>query len=186
MPGMADLGDVPWPPEPMETKRLLLRHTEERDRGPFIDLICSDDVHRYLGGAPPRPSVERDAPNVPGNRPGVFAVQAGDAFLGIVTVDRRDPERPGHIRPGGNELEVGYLFLPEYWGHGYATEAVSAVLGWVHHVLPEEPVVLCTQVANTASMRLASRLDFKETERFIEFDAEQWFGVRRTPRHLSA
>ena len=39
-------------------------------------------------------------------------------------------------------------------------------------------MVLCTQTANATSMRLAARLDFAEVERFEEFGAEQWFGVR--------
>ena len=183
---MADLGDVPWPPEPITTKRLFLRRTEARDRDPFIDLVCSEDVYRYLGGPHPRQSVERDAPGVPGDRPGVFAVLAEDAFLGTVTVDRRDPDRPGHIRADGHEVEVGYLFLPAYWGRGYATEAVAAVLEWLQQVLPEEPVVLCTQAANEASVRLATRLGFRETARFVEFDAEQWFGARQPLGHVTA
>jgi RimJ/RimL family protein N-acetyltransferase len=45
--------------------------------------------------------------------------------------------------------------------------------------------VLCTQTANTASVRLAARLGFRETERFMEFDAEQWFGARRPPGRVS-
>ena len=32
--------------------------------------------------------------------------------------------------------------------------------------------------ANLSSMRLAEKLGFVEVERFEEFDAEQWFGVR--------
>lgn len=39
--------------------------------------------------------------------------------------------------------------------------------------------MLCTQSANTASVALAARLGFVEVERFEEWDAEQWFGVRR-------
>jgi RimJ/RimL family protein N-acetyltransferase len=178
MRGMADLGDVPWPPDPIETKRLLLRPTEARDRDRYIELMCSDDVHHYLGGPHPREDVERDAPEVPGNRPGVFTVEGSGAFIGTVTVDRRDPDRPGHLLAQGNELEVGYLFLRPFWGHGYATEAVAAILEWIEHVLPEEPDVLCTQSLNVASVRLAARLGFVEKERFVEFDSEQWFGAR--------
>ena len=148
MPGMPDLGDVSWPPDPIRTDRLLLRRTEARDRDSYIDLMCSADVYRYLGGPHSRERVERDAPEVPGNRPGVFAVEADEAFLGAVTVDRRDAERPGHIAADGNELELGYLFSPTYWGRGYATEAVMVVLDWIDEVLPEEPIVLCTQTAN--------------------------------------
>ncbi len=175
---MTVLGHVSWPPEPIETKRLLLRRTRPGDRASYIDLLCSDVVYRYLGGPQPRDAVERDVPAVPGNRPGVFAVEALGSFIGIVTLGRRDQDRPGHLRARGNELEISYLFLPSSWGHGYATEAAAAVLGWLEHVCPEESVVLCTQVANDTSVRLAHRLGFRKVELFMEFDAEQWFGVR--------
>jgi RimJ/RimL family protein N-acetyltransferase len=175
---VADLGDVPWPPDPIETERLRLRRTQARDRDGCIELMCSDEVQRYLGGPQPRKDVERATPKRPGDRPGVFAVEADGALIGNVFVNRRDPERPGRLATQGHDVEVGYLFRPAFWGHGYATEAVAAVLGWIEQVLPEEPVVLCTQTANVASVRLAERLDFVDQERFVEFNAEQWFGVR--------
>lgn len=176
---MADLGDLPWPPDTIETERLVLRRTEARDRGAYVELLCSEDVRRYLGGPRTRADVQRAVPEVPGDRPGVFTAEASGAVIGTVTFDRRDPDRPGHLRPEGDEVEIGYLFLPGAWGKGLATEAVGAVLAWSDRVLPGEPVVLCTQSANTASVRLAARLGFVEQERFVEFGAEQWFGVRR-------
>ena len=99
-------------------------------------------------------------------------------MIGVVTLDRRDAERPGHVAPEGGEAELGYLFLPSAWGRGYAAEACAAVLAWSDDALPGEPLVLCTQTANVASMRLAERLGFAEVARFEEFGAEQWFGVR--------
>lgn len=51
-------------------------------------------------------------------------------------------------------------------------------LSWVAEALPSEPVVLCTQTANERSIRLAAKLGFNEAERFEEFGAEQWFGVK--------
>jgi RimJ/RimL family protein N-acetyltransferase len=117
-------------------------------------------------------------PQIPGNRPGVFAVEREGVFIGTVTFVRRDRERPGHVRPDGGEIELGYMFLPAACGFGYASEATRAALDWAARALPGEPVVLCTQSANTASVRLAQRLGFVEVERFEEFGAEQWFGSR--------
>ena len=81
------------------------------------------------------------------------------------------------MRPGGEEPELGYMFLPQAWGYGYAAEACTAALGWIAEALPGEPVVLCTQTANGRSLRLAAKLGFTEVERFQEWGAEQWFGV---------
>ncbi|MFF0345560.1 GNAT family N-acetyltransferase [Kribbella sp. NPDC004875] len=175
---MADLVIAAWPPEMVRTARLVVREAEARDRDGFVELLASGKVRRYLGGARPRAEIEEAVPDVPGRRTGVFAVEAENGFIGAVSVNRRDRSRPGHVRPEGEELEVSYTFLPEFWGRGYATEAVSAVLQWVAEVLPGEPVVLCTQSANERSVRLAGRLGFVEVERFTEFEAEQWFGVR--------
>lgn len=182
---MGELGNVTWPAAPILTERLELRATAARDRDAYIDLLASEAVHRFLGGAQPRAELEARVPEVPACRPGAFAVDVAGAFIGSVTVDRRDGERPGGAAPRGGSLEIGYLFLPAAWGHGYATEAVRAVLGWIDEELPGEWVVLCTQLANQASVRLALRLGFVEVERFEEWGAEQWLGVRQPP-HVRA
>lgn len=175
---MACLGPAPWPPAPIRTERLLLRCTERRDRAAFIDLQASPEVCRYLGGPKPRTELERTVSEIPAHRPGVFAVEADGAFLGMVSLARRDQEQPGDVSLEGGELELGYMFLPSSWGRGYAAEAAEAVLDWAAGALPGERVVLCTQTANMASIKLAQRLGFVELHRFLAHGAEQWLGVR--------
>ncbi len=169
---MAELGPVAWPPAPIRTERLVLREAEARDRAAFIELLASSDVGTYIGGPRPRDELERDVPQVPGRRPGLFVVDLDGPMIGTVTLGRRDD----------GKAELGYLFLPETWGHGYAAEACAAVLDWVAEVLPGESVVLTTQTANAPSMRLAAKLGFSEVERFEEYGAEQWLGVWSVPR----
>ncbi|MFI1652884.1 GNAT family N-acetyltransferase [Streptomyces avidinii] len=175
---MIELGPVAWPPAPLRTERLLLRQSEARDRAAFIELFASPEVGTYIGGPRPRDELERAVPEVPGRRPGFFVVEVCGAMIGMITLDRRDPERPGHVRPEAAEAELGYMFLPEAWGRGYAAEACAAALDWFADALPGEPVVLCTRTANDRAMRLAAKLGFTEAERFEESGAEQWFGVR--------
>ncbi|MFD1831241.1 GNAT family N-acetyltransferase [Streptomyces desertarenae] len=174
---MTELGPVAWPPAPIRTERLVLRESEARDRAAFIELLASPEVRTYLGGPRPRDELERATPAVPGRRPGLFAVDLDGAMIGVITFDRRGAERPGHIRAEAGHAELGYTFLPEAWGHGYAAEACAAALAWFTNALPGEPVVLCTQTANDRSMRLAAKLGFTEVERFEEWGAQQWFGV---------
>jgi len=175
---MTEPGTVTWPPAPIATERLVLRESEARDRAASIELGASPEVNTYVGGARPRAELERAVPEVPGRRPGFFVVELDGAMIGYIQLlDRRDAERPGHVRPEGGEAELGYMFLPQAWGHGYAAEACAAALDWFAGALPGEPVVLCTQTANDRSMRLAAKLGFTEVERFTEYGAEQWFGA---------
>ena len=120
----------------------MLREPEAGDRAAVIELFTSPEVGTYIGGPRPREELEGAVPEVPGQRPGFFVVELDGAMIGIVTLDRRGPERPGHIRPEGGEAELGYMFLPQAWGYGYATEACAAALDWFADTLPGEPVVL--------------------------------------------
>ncbi len=175
---MTGLGPVAWPPAPIRTERLVLRESDAQDRAAFIELFASPEVGTYIGGPQPRAELARAVPEVPGRRPGLFVIDLDGAMIGMITLDRREAERPGHVRPGAGEAELGYMLLPEAWGCGYAAEACAAALDWFGNALPGEPVVLCTQTANDRALRLARRMGFTEVERFEEYGAEQWFGVR--------
>lgn len=174
---MEDLGSVPWPPEPIRTERLVLRGPEARDRAAFIDLLASPEVNAYVGGPRPRDELERNTPEVPQQWPGSFVADLDGELIGHVLLRRTT----GTGRPAAvGKADLGYLFLPRAWGLGYAAEACSAALAWLEGVFPGEPVMLTTQTANLASMRLAAKLGFTEVERYQDWGAEQWLG-RRSP-----
>ena len=60
-------------------------------------------------------------------------------------------------------VEIGYGLLPEFWGHGYATEAVCAVTRWA----AKQPGVLRveaeTDPENTASQNVLKKAGFVPT-----------------------
>lgn len=178
---MTHLDSVAWPPEPIRTERLVLRAAEARDRDAMINLFSSAQVNEYAGGGEPREQLEAAMPAVPGSRPGFFVVELDGSAIGLVTFDPRDAERPGHVRPGGGESELGYLLLPHTWGNGYATEACTAAMAWFARALPDQPLVISTQLANERSLRLIHTLGFAELDRFTDYGTQQWFGA--SPQH---
>lgn len=170
---MTEFGPAVWPPSsPIETERLVLREAEASDHAVFISLLGSPEVHTYLGGPRARDELD-ELPETPGSDLGVAVVELDGAMIGQVILRRSETKERGT-----GKAELGYLFLPEAWGFGYATEACEAALNWLDNVLPGEPVVLCTQTANARSMHLAAKLGFTEVERYHAWGAEQWFGMR--------
>ena len=169
-----------WPPPPIRTSRLVLRAPEARDREAFLDLGSDDEVNRHLGGGRDRATLDAELPEVPADRPGQFVLDHDGELVGWIGLGRRDPSRPGagHVDEHRPDLELSYVTPRSAWGHGYATEAATAVLAWADAVLGE-PMVVCTQVGNVRSRALAGRLGFTEVARFEELGAEQWFGVRQ-------
>ncbi|MFE5030078.1 GNAT family N-acetyltransferase [Streptomyces sp. NPDC056656] len=176
---MTDPRALAWPPAPIKSERLVLRESEARDRPAVIELNASPEVGTYLGGPQPRAELERTVPEVHGQRPGFFVIDLDGAMIGTIMLGPH-AEGPGHVRPDVGKNELGYLLLPQAWGHGYATEACAAALDWFADALPGEAVVLRTQTANESSMRLAAKLGFTEVERYEDYGAEQWFGVWRS------
>ncbi|MEV1007555.1 GNAT family N-acetyltransferase [Streptomyces sp. NPDC049881] len=174
-----------WPPAPIRTERLVLRESEAGDRTAFVELFASPEVGAHVGGARPRDEVERAMPEIPGRRPGLFVAERDGEMIGTVELNRRGERHRSQVRPDGGEAELGFLFLPQAWGHGYAAEACAAALAWYAAQLPGEPVVLCTQTANDRALRLASRLGFTETLRFEEWGTDQWMGTLTPPPPLA-
>ncbi len=144
-----------------QTERLLLRHLELGDapfilrllnEPSFIEFIADrnvhslDDARAYLE-AGPLTMVRRTG-------------------LGLLLVE----ERASGLSIGLHGLlqretlpvpDLGYAFVPEAWGKGYATEAGHGVLDWARKSLPHPRIAAITSVANPKSIAVLSRLGFQ-------------------------
>lgn len=107
--------------------------------------------------------------------------------FGLLLVTLKKSDRPIGIcgllkRPGMTDVEVGYAFLPEFWGRGYACEATAAAIdcGWSQFDLKR--IVAITKPGNPASERVLERCGMS-FEGVIELDGfdigQRFFSIER-------
>jgi RimJ/RimL family protein N-acetyltransferase len=166
---MNDPADRAWPVT-LTSEHLQLRSIDEADRPWLVALQMNAVARDRLGG--PR---SRDASEA------IVAKRLSLGWGKFVVVERTRGQCIGEVDFGDDrgEMEVSYVFHPNYWGHGFAVDALSVALPWAALGSETESVIAVTQAANTRSLRLLDRLGFVERERFVEFCEPQvllrWF-----------
>ncbi|MFI7601614.1 GNAT family N-acetyltransferase [Actinoplanes sp. NPDC049681] len=142
------------------TERLVLRRFRLEDAGALAAYRSDPAVARYQSWNSPysldkaRYAVQTMVAADPG-QPGWFqyAVELADenTLVGDVGVNLADNLR---------QAEIGYTLAPRWQGHGYATEAVRAVLDQLFRVRGLHKVSAECDARNAASARLLERVGF--------------------------
>ena len=57
-------------------------------------------------------------------------------------------------------VDIGYAFLPRYWGQGYAEEAAIAIVHYAHAQLGIDKLAAITSPENASSNKLLKKLGF--------------------------
>jgi RimJ/RimL family protein N-acetyltransferase len=83
-----------------------------------------------------------------------WPVFAGRAFAGCCGLKPHEPSRRFY--------EIGFHFLPEFWGGGFASEAARAVITHAFDVVQATALFAGHHPDNTASRTLLARLEFTE------------------------
>lgn len=86
--------------------------------------------------------------------------------------------------PDLQEVDLGYRFLPEFWGLGLATETSQAVLDHYRRQGQTPRVMGLVHPDNGASARVMAKLGFTEAEALVLADLGA-VAFRRFYRHLS-
>jgi RimJ/RimL family protein N-acetyltransferase len=74
------------------------------------------------------------------------------------------------------EVDLGYRFLPEYWGRGIATESSLAIVRYGFESLGLERIIALVLPDNTGSIRVLEKIGMR-FERMIDYccsSAQQW------------
>ena len=143
-----------------ETERLVVRSWKLAEAPTFFDIYRRWEVVRWLGTTPltmqtldeaearvTRWSEQNQSSDVEGR----WAVERREDGLVVGTV------LLVRLPDGDGELEVGWHFHPDAWGHGFATEAAKGALQWgFAHGLDE--ILAVVRPDNAASVAVCNRL----------------------------
>lgn len=158
----------------LETDRLKLREFNFNDALFIIELLNSPGWLQFIGNR--NVTNEVQAKSYLENGP---IKSYGENGFGLWLVEKKEDSIPigmcGIIyRASLDNPDIGYAFLPEFTGHGYAFEIVNATLKLAKDTFKIPVIFAITTESNLKSKRLLDKLGFKYNRRiFFQDDNEE-------------
>jgi RimJ/RimL family protein N-acetyltransferase len=155
----------------LETERLTLRRLTEEDAPFMLALLNEPSFLRFIGDRKVRTLDDARSYILKGpvemyERHGhglyLTSLKPEGTPIGMCGLIKRD---------GLADVDIGFAFLPAFWGRGYAFEAASAVLADGQAGLGLRRIVAITAQDNQSSIRLLERIGLN-FERRIQLNGE--------------
>lgn len=145
----------------LRTERLQLRHMTASDAAFMLGLLNQPSWLRFIGDR------------------GVTTIEAASDYIlagpvnmvrrlgfGFYVVELRETGCPVGVcglakRDFLDDVDIGYAFLPQYWGQGFAFEAASGVLAHAKNDIGLTRLVATVRPDNVSSIRLLEKLGLR-------------------------
>jgi RimJ/RimL family protein N-acetyltransferase len=153
----------------LRTERLELRPVQEDDVDRILSYRNDPEVQRWLLRTEVDPDAFRAAWRAAADDDHDHSVATvlDGVVIGTVSLSVHDGlGQPG--MPEGTEADLGYIFDPAYAGHGYATEAVSAVVAMAFEELGVRRISAGCFADNLASVRILEKLGMRREQHGVE------------------
>lgn len=156
----------------VETSRLILREIVPEDAERLFLLDQNPEVMKYIG-VPVAEQISETEENIrkirkqyEENGIGRWAVieKESDLLIGWSGLKYLTEEINGYK----NVYDLGYRFLPESWGKGYATESGSAFLDYSFNEINLPVIYAHAHCGNESSNRILEKLGFTNVEKFVD------------------
>ena len=151
---------VSWP---IRTARLTLRPAVADDLAATWEYRRLPEVSRWLTRAPATPEEYREQFLDPERLARTIVVELQGEVIGDLMLKVEDAWAQAEVadRARGTQAELGWVLHPEHAGHGYATEAVRALVDLAFDDLGLRRVTAGCFAANEASWRLMERVGMR-------------------------
>jgi aminoglycoside 6'-N-acetyltransferase len=152
-----------------DTERLVLRPFRDSDLPSFLGYRSDPEVARYQSWDTPYAvdeaagliaEMKAKMPGTPG--------QWYQIAIELKATGEHVGDCAFHISFDDSEqAEIGFTVARAFQGHGYATEAVKALLGYLFEVLHLRRVIATCDARNVRSARLLERLGLRREAHFV-------------------
>jgi RimJ/RimL family protein N-acetyltransferase len=168
----------------IETERLILRELVPDDAAGMFALDSDPEVHKYVGNKPitsidqASHVIELIRAQYAANGIGRWAVieRATGNFVGWSGLKLMKEPINGHV----NHLDLGYRFIKQYWGRGYATETAVASVRYGFEEMNRQHIYGITHIDNLASQNVLKKCGLKFVETFdFEGTPHHWFQIQK-------
>jgi ribosomal-protein-alanine N-acetyltransferase len=171
----------------LETERLIMRDVQESDLYGMFTLDSDPLVHKYLGNNPIKTRAK--AAEI------IQFIQKQYRDLGIgrfAAIEKSSREFIGwsglKLNTGEKETlngktdfyDIGFRFIPGYWGKGYATESSVAVLDFGFNKLNLKTICGAAEKGNLASNKVLQKIGLKFINEFTyDTVACNWYELNK-------
>ena len=172
----------------IETERLILRELLESDINGIFELDSNEKVHEYLGKKPIK-TKEQALTNIQFIRTqykelgiGRFACieKTSGEFIGWSGLKFNTGEKEtlnGHK----DFIDIGYRFIPKYWGKGYGYESAVACLEFGFTEMNYETIFAAADIENIGSNKILTKIGLQFAN---EFDYKgvkvNWYELKKS------
>jgi RimJ/RimL family protein N-acetyltransferase len=155
----------------LSTKRLVLRPLILQDAGDFFTYRSNGKANQFQGWIPEKLQDAKDFIQYRTNP----ILNIPDTWTQLAVVHKGTKDLIGDIgiyfRPDKHhEVKLGYTLSADQQGKGYATEALEALIKYLHQHLGKSRFIALIAPENLSSIRLVKKLGFIQVD--IEEKAE--------------
>jgi RimJ/RimL family protein N-acetyltransferase len=144
----------------LETERLIIRKLTTDDAPFILELVNEPSWIRFIGDRGVR-TLDAARAYISNGPIAMYERFGFGLYLVMLKGDKVPLGMCGLIkRDALPDVDIGFAFLPRYWGKGYAIEAAAAVLAYGRRALGLGRIVAITSPDNQSSIKLLEKIGF--------------------------
>lgn len=170
----------------IETQRLIMRPLREDDAGFYLELVNDPSFIENIGDKGVRTLEQARNAIVTG----AMAMQQALGYSLMLVQRKSDGASIGLCglikRDSLPYTDIGYAYLPAFWGVGYAYEAAAAVVEFARDKAGLKYLLGIVSPSNTASNQLLAKLGLRFVETTVlkgETVSTNLYSMEFPPRH---